>query len=196
MATGREPAKDIKKANNTTEKAAAGNKRRVQSRSQKSTKASSKKNPEAAEEEKKRFQRKLIALKELAKSKRNVLELAEINNFLADVELDEEKTEKVIEFLEASGVDVLRIPDDKDTDDDMILELEASGEVPDEEEIEKEKGVVIEEINMSQDNPEDVLDEIHSEAIFGDNYLAYPILGTPDKIKSFTRKKIKDYSCT
>ena len=63
----------------------------------------------------------------------------------------------------------------------------------DEEEIEKEKGVVIEEINMSQDNPEDVLDEIHSEAIFGNNSLAYPILGTPDRIKSFNRKKIKDY---
>lgn len=71
---------------------------------------------------------------------------------------------------------------------DMILNAKF-----DEEEIEKEKGVVIEEINMSQDNPEDVLDEIHSEAIFGDNSLAYPILGTPDKIKSFTRKKIKDY---
>ena len=71
---------------------------------------------------------------------------------------------------------------------DMILNSKF-----DEEEIEKEKGVVIEEINMSQDNPEDVLDEIHSEAIFGDNSLAYPILGTPDKIKSFTRKKIKDY---
>ncbi|MBM6859929.1 insulinase family protein, partial [Clostridium saudiense] len=39
----------------------------------------------------------------------------------------------------------------------------------DEEEIEKEKGVVIEEINMSEDNPEDVLDDIHSKAIFGDN---------------------------
>ena len=63
----------------------------------------------------------------------------------------------------------------------------------DEEEIEKEKGVVIEEINMSQDNPEDVLDEIHSEAIFGNNSLAYPILGTPDRIRSFNRKKIKDY---
>lgn len=63
----------------------------------------------------------------------------------------------------------------------------------DEEEIEKEQGVVIEEINMSQDNPEDVLDEIHSEAIFGDDSLAYPILGTPDRIKSFNRKKIKDY---
>ena len=71
---------------------------------------------------------------------------------------------------------------------DMILDSKF-----DEEEIEKEKGVVIEEINMSQDNPEDVLDEIHSEAIFGDNSLSYPILGTPDKIKSFTRRKIKDY---
>ena len=49
----------------------------------------------------------------------------------------------------------------------------------DEEEIKKEQGVVIEEINMSQDSPEDVLDEIHSEAIFGNNSLAYPILGTP-----------------
>ena len=39
---------------------------------------------------------------------------------------------------------------------DMILNSKF-----DEEEIEKEKGVVIEEINMSQDNPEDVLDEIH-----------------------------------
>lgn len=137
MATGREPAKDIKKEpDNTIEKAAAGNKRRVQGRGTKQAKAAAKKNSEAIEEEKKRFQRKLIALKELAKSKRNVLELAEINNFLADVELDEEKTERVIEFLEASGVDVLRISDDKDTDDDMILELEASGEVPDEEEIE------------------------------------------------------------
>lgn len=63
----------------------------------------------------------------------------------------------------------------------------------DEEEISKEQGVVIEEINMSQDNPEDVLDEIHSEAIFGNDSLAYPILGTPDRIKSFNRKKIKDY---
>ncbi len=90
------------------------------------------------EEEKKKFQQKLIALKELAKSKKNVLELGEINNFLADVQLDEEKTEKVIDLLEASGVDVLRISDDKgDADDDaLILELEESGEVPDEDEIE------------------------------------------------------------
>ena len=63
----------------------------------------------------------------------------------------------------------------------------------DSEEIEKEKGVVIEEINMSQDNPEDVLDDIHSHAIFADDSLAYPILGTIDRIKSFNREKIKNY---
>ncbi len=90
------------------------------------------------EQEKKRFHERLIALKELAKSKKNVLELGEINNFLADIQLDEEKTEKVIDLLEASGVDVLRISDDKDDADDdaLILELEESGEVPDEDEIE------------------------------------------------------------
>lgn len=143
MATEKELAKDIHiKENTTIDKTAADNRKGMHTKSVKTssrnntTKNAQKKNTDTVEDEKKKFQKKLIALKELAKSKKNVLELAEINNFLADVELDEEKTEKVIEFLEASGVDVLRISDDKDTDDDMILDLEASGEVPDEEEIE------------------------------------------------------------
>ncbi|MBU3104031.1 M16 family metallopeptidase [Clostridium gasigenes] len=63
----------------------------------------------------------------------------------------------------------------------------------DPEEIEKEKGVVIEEINMSEDTPEDVLDDLHSKAIFGENSLARPILGTIDKVKSFNREKIVDF---
>ena len=84
-----------------------------------------------------KFREKLAALKLLAKSKRNVLELAEINSFFNDIGLDEEKTEKVIDFLESDGVDVLRIPEGKETDDDILLEIEASGEVPDDEEIEK-----------------------------------------------------------
>ena len=63
----------------------------------------------------------------------------------------------------------------------------------DDEEIEKEKGVVIEEINMSEDTPEDVLDNDSSKAIFGDNSLSYPILGTIDNIKSFNSKKIKKF---
>ncbi|NME81788.1 pitrilysin family protein [Clostridium sp. SM-530-WT-3G] len=60
----------------------------------------------------------------------------------------------------------------------------------DPEEIEKEKGVVIEEINMSQDSPEDVLDDVYSKACYGNDPLGNPILGTIDLVKSFTREKI------
>jgi len=63
----------------------------------------------------------------------------------------------------------------------------------DPEEIEKEKGVVIEEINMSDDSPEDVLDDIHSKSSFGESSLGYPILGTISLVKSFTREKILNF---
>ena len=63
----------------------------------------------------------------------------------------------------------------------------------DDEEIVKEQGVVIEEINMSEDSPEDVLDNNQAQAIFGNNPLSYPILGTIENIKSFDSKKIKNF---
>ena len=71
---------------------------------------------------------------------------------------------------------------------DMILNSKF-----DPEEIECEKSVVIEEINMGEDNPEDVLDDLHSKACFGQNSLSYPILGTIEKVKSITREKIIDF---
>lgn len=61
------------------------------------------------------------------------------------------------------------------------------------EDIEKEKGVVIEEVNMSEDSPEDVLFDLHSKAIWGDEPIAYPILGSIENIKGFNREKIVDY---
>lgn len=63
----------------------------------------------------------------------------------------------------------------------------------DPDEIEKEKGVVVEEINMSEDSPEDVLDDVHSKACFGKGELGYPILGTIPLVKSFTREKIVQF---
>ena len=62
-----------------------------------------------------------------------------------------------------------------------------------EEEIEKEKGVVFEEINMSEDSPEDVLSDLHTKAIWDRDSISLPILGTMDTVKSFTRKDIVDY---
>lgn len=83
-----------------------------------------------------KFIEKLNALKELAHTKKNVLEYQEINNFFGDMELDEEKMEKIIEYLENNGIDVFQISDDKDdVDDDIILGMEAGGE-GDEEDIE------------------------------------------------------------
>lgn len=108
------------------------------SSAKKKTSAKKKVNEEAENVDfEQKFKEKLGALKQLAKSKRNVLELAEINGFFNDIGLDEEKTEIVIEFLEREGVDVLRIPEGKETDEDIMLEMEASGDVPDDEEIEK-----------------------------------------------------------
>jgi predicted Zn-dependent peptidase len=62
-----------------------------------------------------------------------------------------------------------------------------------EEDIEKEKGVVIEEISMSEDSPEDVLSELHNKAIWDEDSISLPILGTVDTVKSFTREQLIDY---
>jgi predicted Zn-dependent peptidase len=62
-----------------------------------------------------------------------------------------------------------------------------------EDEIEKEKGVIFEEINMSEDSPEDVLIDLHTKAIWNKDSISLPILGTMDTVKSFSRKMILDY---
>lgn len=62
-----------------------------------------------------------------------------------------------------------------------------------EEDIEKEKGVVIEEINMSKDNPEDVLMDVHAKAAWENDGLSLPILGTENTVKSFDRNLLINY---
>lgn len=83
------------------------------------------------EETKAKFREKLKSLLELGKKKRNILEYQEISDFFRDMNLDEEKMEKVLDFLEANKVDVLRISDGDDEDDDISLD--------DEDEVEVEK---------------------------------------------------------
>ena len=63
----------------------------------------------------------------------------------------------------------------------------------DENEIEKEKGVIIEEINMYQDFPEDLAFELLNELLYDKMSLAMPILGTEKTVKSFTRDQIVKY---
>ena len=85
-----------------------------------------------------KFSEKLVELLELAKKKKNVLEYQEISDFFKDQPLEVEQMEKVLDFLEASGVDVLRITDSNA--DDMILDDDdADIDKLDEEEIELDK---------------------------------------------------------
>ena len=62
-----------------------------------------------------------------------------------------------------------------------------------EEELEKEKGVIIEEINMSEDSPEDLLFDLLSESYFGNSGLGQTILGPAKNIKRFSKKDVLAY---
>jgi RNA polymerase primary sigma factor len=57
----------------------------------------------------------------MAKKKKNVLEYQEITEFFADMPLEEEQFEKILESLEQSNVDILRITDSDEIDDDNII---------------------------------------------------------------------------
>lgn len=63
----------------------------------------------------------------------------------------------------------------------------------DPEELSREKGVVIEEIAESQDDPEDLVTQQLYEAHFGSHPLALPILGTESSVSAFTREEVKNY---
>ena len=63
----------------------------------------------------------------------------------------------------------------------------------DSKELEKEKGVVIEEINMSEDTPEEVCLDLLSQSYYGKDGLGQTILGNKKNIKKFTREDIIKY---
>ena len=62
-----------------------------------------------------------------------------------------------------------------------------------EEEFEKERGVILEEIAMCEDTPEDLVYDLLAQAYFGDHSLSRPILGTHEQIASVTRQALIDF---
>ena len=65
--------------------------------------------------------------------------------------------------------------------------------VYDEDELNREKGVIIEEINMSEDTPEDVCLDTLSLAYFGNDGLGRTILGSKENITKFDKSYIEAY---
>lgn len=63
----------------------------------------------------------------------------------------------------------------------------------DEKEIEKEKGTIIQEINMYEDTPRMNIGDVFENLIFEKNSLGREVIGTRKTIKSFKRKNFIDY---
>lgn len=63
----------------------------------------------------------------------------------------------------------------------------------DRKDIETEKGVILEEIAMCEDDPSDVCYEVNEEGLFAPSSLSLQILGTRDTVSSFTREDFREY---
>jgi predicted Zn-dependent peptidase len=59
--------------------------------------------------------------------------------------------------------------------------------------VDAERGVILEEIAMNEDDPSDLVHEAFSEQLFGDTPLGRPILGTVDSINSISRARIAEH---
>jgi predicted Zn-dependent peptidase len=63
----------------------------------------------------------------------------------------------------------------------------------DSEEIDKERGVVIEEISMYEDSPEDLVHDLFSQAVWSGNPLGMSILGTEDSLENLNKERIVNF---
>jgi predicted Zn-dependent peptidase len=71
---------------------------------------------------------------------------------------------------------------------DMVLEPKFALE-----DIEREKSVILEEIRMTQDNPEDLVHELFTQNFWMPHALGKPILGTPETVSAFSRDTLETW---
>ncbi|HET8605752.1 MAG TPA: pitrilysin family protein [Gaiellaceae bacterium] len=63
------------------------------------------------------------------------------------------------------------------------------------EEIDSEREVVLEEIAMYEDTPQELVHDLISEAVFGSHPLGRPVIGTAEVLSSIDRGSIQGYHC-
>src|SRR5439155_16217901 len=59
--------------------------------------------------------------------------------------------------------------------------------------VDNERGVILEEIAMNDDDPADLVHDAFAQAVFGDTPLGRPVLGTVDSIEALARSTINGY---
>jgi predicted Zn-dependent peptidase len=82
--------------------------------------------------------------------------------------------------------------EERDTALDVLVDMLRHSTF-DPEELEREKGVILEEMNMYFDTPRDYVSSIYEETVFGDNPLGWETLGKRDTVKAATRETFMDY---
>jgi predicted Zn-dependent peptidase len=80
----------------------------------------------------------------------------------------------------------------RDTALDVLVDMLRNSKF-DSEELEREKGVIIEEMNMYFDTPRDYVGSVYEELVFGSNPLGWETLGTRETVSSATRETFIDY---
>ena len=81
------------------------------------------------------FSGKLSGLIKTAKENKSTLTYKEIEDYFHDVNLKENDIEKIIEFLEMNGIDILKTDDTPETEDELLMFSEDEDAEPNEEEI-------------------------------------------------------------
>lgn len=123
--TSKKAAKEEKVSEKAAEKPAEAEKpKRGKKAAAKNEEAASGNDGEIDEATKELYAQRIKDILALAKKKKNVLEYAEISDFFAELNLNEEQFDNVLEVLENSGIDILRVSetdDDIPDDDDMLL---------------------------------------------------------------------------
>ncbi len=75
---------------------------------------------------------------------------------------------------------------------DVVCDVVSSALVTSED-VDSERGVILEEIAMNEDDPADSVHDAFAQAVFGDTPLGRPILGTEDSIRALSRTTINGY---
>ncbi len=75
---------------------------------------------------------------------------------------------------------------------DVIVDMLRNSKF-DGEEIDREKGVIVEEMNMYFDTPRDFVDGVYEELVYGDHPLGWDIIGRKETVQGATRGTFLDY---
>ncbi|MBF2760408.1 MAG: insulinase family protein [Ectothiorhodospiraceae bacterium AqS1] len=84
------------------------------------------------------------------------------------------------------------LPEHLDIGLDILTDILANPTMP-EDEIERERGVIIQEISQALDNPNHILHDLFARAAYGEHTLGRPILGSVNNIKAFSRDDLTGF---